>query len=120
MYKKLKNMAVSLWRWLKNLIRYRNSSRRIDESKFADNNFKGYQCQNCCTFFPKDKFGGQVDRITSVKISKPFIKYSDEYQQHKPEINNPARETTDYCPECSENREDIRKFELIYREENKQ
>ncbi len=117
MFNKLYKVAAHLWGRVRRLFNYNKYAGKIEESKFADSNFKGYQCQNCCTFFAKETFGELVDRTTSVKISKPYIKYSDEYQRYKPEINNPSRETTDYCPECSEEKEDIRKFKLIYQEE---
>ncbi len=79
--------------------------------------FLGYRCMNCGSFFAQDEFGHRVDVFTSTEIRKPFQKYSDEYQKHKPVINNPDKETTDYCPECSSHRKEIRRFKLIYSDE---
>lgn len=118
MYRKLQKLAANLLTGVRSFFMRRIYRNKSGDNKFADSNFRGYRCQNCGAFFYKEKFGEMVDRTTSVKISKPYLKYSDEYQQQKPEIDDPSRETTDYCPECSENREDIRRFKLIYRKEN--
>jgi len=93
------------------------SSPRVEKGINMDRpnrSFRGYRCQNCGAFFSKHEFSEKVDRVTSVRISKAYAQFSDEFQQYKPAVENPDMETTDYCPSCSYEREDIRLFRLVY------
>ena len=121
MFGKIKKVINKVIRFLAGIfskvLKPKKKKKKITKSKFADDNFLGYECQNCYAFFAKENFGEKVDWTTAIKIELAYQKYSDEYQKYKPQLENPATETTSYCPYCSEGREDIRKFSLIYKNE---
>lgn len=86
------------------------------QGTYSDKKFKGYSCENCGTFYEKREFGPMVEKVKNAEIDKAYRRYSDEYQKLKPKLDNPEDETTDYCPSCSYNRDDIRRFKLVYQE----